>query len=148
MPGMPWDPADEPLRRWETLIERQIREAQAEGRFDDLPYQGEPLPVVDDGYAGDWASGFRLMRSNGVAPGWIEADKEARRLFDERDRLLDLARRTGPLLRPRLRARFAALIDTYNRAVARLNHEAPTPAQHRRPLDRAAELAALEAIWR
>jgi len=30
---------------WESIVERQIREAMEEGRFDELPYHGEPLPV-------------------------------------------------------------------------------------------------------
>ncbi len=41
---------------WETLIERQIREAVEEGKFDDLPYQGEPLPRDEDPFAGEWGS--------------------------------------------------------------------------------------------
>ena len=35
------------------LIDRQIREAQEAGAFDDLPHQGERLPLVDDSTAGD-----------------------------------------------------------------------------------------------
>lgn len=39
--------------RFETLIEKQIREAAARGSFDDLPGQGKPL--ADDGrYDEDW----------------------------------------------------------------------------------------------
>ncbi|MBM4408962.1 MAG: DUF1992 domain-containing protein [Chloroflexi bacterium] len=67
--GTPWEPMDEPLRRWESLIERQIREARDAGAFDDLPYQGEPLPPIDDAYAGEQAAAFRILRSAGVAPG-------------------------------------------------------------------------------
>jgi len=37
---------------WESIVERQIREAMEEGRFDELPYHGEPLPVDDDSAAG------------------------------------------------------------------------------------------------
>ena len=29
---------------WETLTDRQIREAMDDGQFDNLPHQGEPLP--------------------------------------------------------------------------------------------------------
>ena len=146
-PGLPWDPADEPLRRWERLVERQIREAQDQGQFDDLPYRDQRLPDVDDAAAGEWASAFRLMRNHGVAPSWIAADKEARRLLAERDRLLARAARTGPIMRSRLRTEFAQLIDAYNTAVLQLNNDAPTLAQHRPLVDRRAQLAALEQIW-
>ncbi|MGV9308285.1 DnaJ family domain-containing protein [Nonomuraea sp. NPDC003727] len=34
--------------RFETLIDRQIREAQERGEFDDLPGAGKPLPNRDE----------------------------------------------------------------------------------------------------
>ena len=73
---------------WETLIERQIREAQAEGKFQDLPHQGEPLPNDDNPYAGERALAFHVLRNAGVAPPWIEADKEVRELLAKRDAIV------------------------------------------------------------
>lgn len=32
---------------WESWVDRQIREAQARGEFDDLPGAGKPLPDLD-----------------------------------------------------------------------------------------------------
>ena len=64
---------------WESLVERQIREAMDGGAFDDLPYQGERLPLEDDSAAGEWAMAHRMLRSAGMAPPWIESDKEARK---------------------------------------------------------------------
>jgi hypothetical protein len=147
-PGRPWDAAEEPLRRWESSIERQIREAQEAGAFDALPYQGEPLPPVDDAYAGEQAAGFRILRNAGVAPGWIEADKDARRHLDERDRLFERAARTGLLSRRGLRHRLEEVVRAYNAVVLRLNHDAPSDAQHRRSMDLGRELAHLDSIWR
>src|SRR6188472_2350753 len=66
-------------RTWESLVERQIREAMAEGKFDELPHHGKPLPRADNPYAGDQALAFSILHNNGAAPPWIEADKEARR---------------------------------------------------------------------
>ena len=43
---------------WESLIDRQIREATERGEFDDLPHQGEPLPLEDDTLAGDHAMAY------------------------------------------------------------------------------------------
>jgi hypothetical protein len=37
----------EPMPPYESWIERQIREAQARGDFDDLPGTGKPLPDLD-----------------------------------------------------------------------------------------------------
>jgi len=145
-PTEPRDPRN-PLRRWEALVERQIREAQEAGAFDNLPHQGRRLPLEDDSAAGDRASGFRIMRNAGVAPGWIEADKEIRALLVQRDDLLRRAARSSRLMRDRYRRELTELVDRTNRAVMRLNHEAPTLSQHRRPLILADEQAALERPW-
>jgi hypothetical protein len=132
------------MRRWESLIERQIREAADEGKFDDLPHQGQPLPLEDDSAAGEWAMAYRMLKDAGVAPPWIEADKAVRELLDRKERQLEAAARVSAFGWPRARAAYAALVDEANAAIARVNAEAPTDRQHRRPLDRDAELAAFD----
>jgi hypothetical protein len=134
----PLRPSHETIR--ETLIERQIREAIDEGAFDDLPHQGAPLPLEDDTAAGDWALAHRMLRNAGAAPPWIESDKAVRALLEERDRLLARAARLSQSGRARARADLTRIVDATNRAVARVNAEAPTYRQHRRPLELAAEL--------
>lgn len=132
---------------WESLIERQIREAAEAGAFDDLPHQGRPLPLEDDTLAGDRAMGFRILKNAGVSPSWIEADKAIRGLLDQRDRLLARAPRASSIARPRARAELIRLVSEVNAAVLRLNAAAPTDRQHRRPLDLDAEMGALEAAF-
>lgn len=131
---------------WESLVEKQIREAMESGAFEELPHQGEPLPAEDDSAAGEWAMAHRMLRNAGMAPPWIESDKEARRLIGEIDRLLERAAQSSPASRPRLRAELTRLAEEANRAVLRLNSEAPTVRQHRRPVDPAELLARLERI--
>jgi DnaJ-like protein len=142
----PAEPSRQKVR--ETLIERQIREAMEDGRFDDLPHQGERLPLEDDALAGEWASAYRMLKSAGVAPAWIEADKQARALLDERDRLLARAPGLSPLGLRRGRDEMRRLIDAANRAIGRVNIEAPTDRQQRRPLDVGVELARFERAAR
>jgi len=132
---------------WESIVERQIREAMEEGRFDELPYHGEPLPVDDDSAAGERALGFRVLRNAGVAPPWIEADKEVRALLSDRDALLARAMRAGESARPRFRRELEGVVIAANRAIERLNSQAPTERQHRRLLDLGEELARLEAAF-
>ena len=132
---------------WESIVERQIREAMEEGAFDALPYHGEPLPVEDDAAAGEWALGFRVLRNAGVAPPWIEADKEVRALLADRDALLARAVGAGASARPRLRRELEGIVLAANRAIERLNSEAPTERQHRRLVDLGEELARLEAAF-
>ena len=133
---------------WESLVERQLREAMEAGEFDDLPHQGRPLPKDDDAYAGDWAMAFRMLRNAGAAPPWIEADKEVRRLLGQRDALLARVA-ASPTSRSAAgrsdRTTLERLVRQVNAAIARLNAEAPTDRQHRRPLDLAAELDRLDA---
>ena len=132
---------------WESIVERQIREAMEEGAFRDLPYQGQPLPLEDDAAAGDLALAYHVLRNAGVAPPWVEADKDVRRLLERRDELLVRAGRAGPLSQARLRDELRRIVADANRAIERLNAEAPTDRQHRRPLDLVVELERLEAAF-
>jgi hypothetical protein len=77
---------------YENWLEQSIREAQQRGEFDNLKGQGKPQDLAVDPNAGDWDSGFRILRNNGLAPAWIEADKEIRA---ELAALADLAERTA-----------------------------------------------------
>ena len=132
----------------ETLIERQIREAMEDGRFDGLPHQGARLPLEDDSAAGDRAIAHRVLRNAGVVPAWIEADKTVRALLDELDRRIARAPRILALGRLRALDELRRLVDATNRAIVRVNIEAPTDRQHRRPLDIETELARFEAAAR
>ena len=131
-------------RSWEALIDRQIREAMDEGKFDNLPHRGAPLPNDENPHARDWGIAFHLLRNAGYAPPWIEADKEVRELLARRDVILARAA-AGPApteaARRRDRAGLERLVAAANDAITRLNSEAPTSAQHRRPLVLADELA-------
>jgi hypothetical protein len=132
---------------WESLVERQIREGMEGGAFDELPYRGERLPIEDDSAAGEWAMAYRMLRNAGIAPPWIESDKEARRLVVELDALTERAPKISVTGRRRARLEGARLVEAANRAIARVNAEAPTERQHRRPLDPAAEAARLERAF-
>ncbi|OGO53128.1 MAG: hypothetical protein A2V84_14375 [Chloroflexi bacterium RBG_16_70_13] len=136
--GSPLAPAGE------SLIERQLRGARETGAFDNLPHQGEPLPLVDDSAAGEWALAYRMLKNASFAPPWIEADKEVRALLARRDAILERAPRSSIVGRRRDREKLAQIVRDANAAILRVNLEAPTARQHRVPLDLEAELAALE----
>ena len=107
-------------RSWESLIDRQIREAMDEGKFDDLPHRGAPLPNDENPHAREWGLAFHMLKNSGYAPPWIEADKEVRELLERRDAL--------------------------HAAILRLNSEAPGPRQQRRSLVLADELARYDEL--
>jgi DnaJ-like protein len=127
---------------WESLVERQIRASMQAGDFDNLPHAGERIPIDDDG--SEMALAHHILRQAGFAPGWIATDAEIRVLLAQRDTLIERVRRAGPPVRNRDREAMRALVERINVLVLRLEHEAPTTRQHRRHLDLARELAALE----
>jgi hypothetical protein len=134
-------------RSWESLAERQIREALEGGALDDLPYRGKRLPL--EGREDEWWLAHNLLKQHGAAPAWIEADRDARALLDRRDALMKRAARSrSAIARDRDRAELSALVRDINTVVFRLNYEAPTMSQHRPLLDLAAELAVLASIHR
>jgi hypothetical protein len=69
-----------------------------------------------------------------------------RALQAQRDALLGRAERVSPLSWQRARAEFAEVLDRLDAAIARVNAEAPTDRQHRRPVDRATELGRFDAF--
>lgn len=136
---------------WEALIDRQIREAVAAGEFDNLPYQGEPLPNDDNPHAKAWGLAFRVLKNAGFAPPWIEADKEVRALLARRDAILaSAAAGSAPtaIARTRDRAALGDLVTLISAAIARLNAEAPTDGQLRLPVALDTELARYDEACR
>jgi hypothetical protein len=133
---------------WESLSERLIREAMERGEFDNLPYKGERIPLEDETYAGQNALAFHVLKNAGVAPPWIEADKDARRLLETRDRLFERAANAATeVARERLRAELRRIVADANSAIDHLNAEAPRPEQHRWRLDPDDELIHLERLF-
>jgi hypothetical protein len=129
---------------WDALVERLIRWAMDEGAFDDLPYHGRRLPLDDDSAAGDQAMAYRMLRNARMAPPWIEADKDARAILARIDRVVERARIADPRVRARSRRELTGLVAEANAAIERLNAEAPTERQHRRPVVLAAVLGRID----
>jgi DnaJ-like protein len=135
----------------ETLIDRQIREAVDDGRFENLPHQGEPLPNDDNPHAGEWGLAFHMLKNAGVAPPWIEADKMVRALLERRDSILARATADPPpseFARQRDHRALERLVSEVNASIARVNAEAPSTRQHRQPLVLADELARYDEACR
>ena len=81
-----------------------------DGAFDDLPYQGERLPLEDDSAAGEWAMAHRMLRNAGAAPPWIESDKEARRQLAALEALVERAPRMSRLSHRPARAELGSIV--------------------------------------
>jgi hypothetical protein len=91
---------------------------------------------------------LHVLRNAGVAPPWIEADKDVRRLLADRDAMLERAAQAwSAMTRARYRRELTRIVTAHAAAVARLNAEAPTTRLHRRPMVLHDELEALERAW-
>lgn len=74
----------------ESYVEKLIRDAQKQGKFDNLANQGQPIkveaenPYVDE----DWRLAFKVLENGGFAPAWVELDKEVEAAIEKvkRDR--------------------------------------------------------------
>jgi len=70
---------------YESWIDKQIREAQERGDFDDLPGTGKPLPGQGEHYDEDWWLKSLVARENlgGLLPTSLKIRKAAEDLLDE-----------------------------------------------------------------
>lgn len=69
-----------PQPRWESPVERQIREAQERGDFDDLPGAGKPLDLGDVNDPDWWVKRMAAREKidmSGALPGALGLRKEA-----------------------------------------------------------------------
>jgi hypothetical protein len=106
--------------QFESWIDKQIREAQERGDFDNLRGAGKPLTPDDpnvQAFAGDDAMGLRMLKNNEALPAWIELNREI--VADRQACLRILDYYTTERDRDR-RARFA---DDYRRRVAAMNEK-------------------------
>lgn len=101
------------LPQWESAIDRQIREAQERGDFDDLPGRGKPLDLTSWG-EGEWALAHHVLKQAGETLPWISVGRD---IEAAESRLRDMLRdvhRLSPEERARARERYlreAAVLD-------------------------------------
>jgi hypothetical protein len=127
-----WNDPEEALRRRESLIERQIREAQGAGEFDNLPGYGKPIPK-DPGQdlAPDRWMSNRILKQAGYVPEWIELRKQIAAERDEVVQALATYReqaraveRSNPDLQ-QLERRYIELATAINKKIDQHNGECP-----------------------
>jgi hypothetical protein len=64
---------------WQGLVEQRIQDGMERGLFDNLRGMGQPLNLDEDQFVPDeMKMAFRLLRSNGLAPLWVELNQEIR----------------------------------------------------------------------
>ncbi|GAA2740631.1 DUF1992 domain-containing protein [Terrabacter aerolatus] len=92
---------------WESAVEKQIREAQERGDFDNLPGAGKPLDLSDSGDPDWWVKRFAARENldlGGALPGALALRQEA-------------AGYPESLADVRTEAQVREIIEDYNRRV-------------------------------
>ena len=71
-------------RQWESAVDKQIREAEERGDFDNLPGRGKPLRL--ENWDREWGMAFHVLKNAGETLPWISLGKDidaARAKLDE-----------------------------------------------------------------
>jgi hypothetical protein len=133
------EPREPRLDMIDSLIDEQIRAAQAEGAFDNLPGQGKPLPKdPSEGIAGDKWMSNRVLKQAGFVPDWIQLRKEiaeerhavnaAMNAYRERARVSTLGDAVTSAELKSLEDRYVQLATAINRKIDEHNTRCP-PSQ-------------------
>jgi hypothetical protein len=148
--------------RWDRIIEQKIREAQAQGKFDDLRGKGQPLNLDENPFEDPaWQAANQLLKGNGFRPEWLEEDAALREKLAQARRALARTRdwRAEQLAAlgarmdvkaveqrglvedewTRALARFREALAEVNKGITRLNLRVPSPRFQRLKLDVEAE---------
>ena len=111
----------------ESLIDEQIREAQKQGMFDNLPGNGKPLPKDDSYYlAGEHWMSNKALKEAGFVPEWIQLRKEIAAERGEVQSALGRYREQAHELdpsAPETRATLQALEDRYVQLATTINRK-------------------------
>ena len=122
---------------WDQLIEKRIKTAQDQGKFDNLKGEGKPLP--DDGsQPGERWAANHLLKQAGVLPDWLEL---RRQIHEERPAVVEAMREyqryaaqvsdqtpgDRAILR-RLEENYISLATAINRKIDEHNIRCPTMA--------------------
>jgi DnaJ homolog subfamily C member 28 len=80
------------MDKWESLVDKLIRESMERGEFKDLSGEGEPIDLSENPFeAPELRTAHRLLRNAGFAPAWIEERKDIEATFTRAKTILTRA---------------------------------------------------------
>jgi DnaJ family protein C protein 28 len=119
-------------------VEQRIQDAMANGLFDNLPGRGKPLPLLTNPYLDSGQElAFGLLKNNGLAPEWIERDKEIRQALAAFRTDMAAAWQQNEA---HLAAQFETRLKSLNRRIDDFNLIVPISGKQRPRLNMAAEI--------
>jgi hypothetical protein len=124
-----------PLSVFESVVEKQIQEAQERGEFDNLRGSGEPIALEHNRYAGDMELAYKMLKDNDFTLPWIADRNEVTeaiavlrgkmayqfKLIEPEVRALARVGQTAVA-----RQRWQALLDAWEPEIERVNTQIDT----------------------
>jgi DnaJ family protein C protein 28 len=151
---------------WQSWVDRQIRDAQERGEFENLPGIGQPLDLTPNPFAKGQEIAFKVLQDAGFAPDWIELDKAVRDKLEKaraalsrswmwrEARLAELADQAEKWALAEQRrvlaswhqavASFEEEVISINKDIADLNLKVPSPQFQRPKVNAAREMVDLQ----
>lgn len=139
------------MDKFESVVDKLIREAMERGEFDDLAGKGDPVDLSENPFEDpDVRTAHRLLRNSGFAPAWVEERKDIEaNLQQARTTLLraqNLYRNEipgGPRWQRAVKE-FRETVAELNQRIRMYNLKAPGTVFHRKVFDVDAWIRELE----
>ena len=77
------------IENFDDWVHGQIEKAIARGEFDNLPLKGKPIKIESNPYQPELDLAFSRLKNAGMAPAWIELDREIRTMQETLAKWLD-----------------------------------------------------------
>lgn len=81
------------MDKWESLVDKLIRESMERGEFKELSGEGKPIDLSENPFEPpELRTAHRLLRNAGFAPAWIEERKDIEATFARAKTMITRAR--------------------------------------------------------
>ena len=130
------------MDKFESLVDKLIRESMERGEFDELSGKGEPVDLRENPFEDpDVRTAHRLLRNAGFAPAWLEDRKDIDATLKRARTILLRARELYQSEIPhgaawqRAVQEFRETLAELNQRIRMYNLRAPASAFHRKVFD-------------
>jgi DnaJ family protein C protein 28 len=134
--------------RLDLLAEERIRAAMDEGAFDELQRRGQPLTLRSATFIDKkWRLAYHVMRNAGMAPRWIELNRDIREQLEQASEASSFALAAFAASKPaRSRAigRFRRVVADAKCLIQQLNLLIPSDRFGRPLIDAAREIVQIQ----
>lgn len=131
---------------WDYMVDKQIRKAMDEGKFDNLPGKGKPIDWDDNPFADpDSRTAYTMLKKHGFTLPWISERQDIETALDaSRRNLLRTWRWCGEKadMRPGEQYEWMRAIDTFrgeidalNKRISSYNLKVPSDGFQRLPVN-------------